>query len=270
MTVQRTPLQHKALHDALIASGKNCLLETFDQLPSTSEYLAQVDTVGVDAHVVACDWQTQGNGRRGKSWDTAPGNITFSVRTIAPVEPAQLMGLSLVTGVSVAQALGHVCGIVVQLKWPNDVIIQQRKLCGLLTELQSKQGAGTTKIVTGIGINTLESDAIKQMGIGGISLQEVCDVVPPREQIIAAVVASLLENYDRFYQHGWDIFSEQWASRDYLAGKSVTLHGGQQESHSQQQQRVEVQGIDANGALLVNDNGNTRAIYSGEVSVRVN
>ena len=257
-------LQHKALQDALIASGKNCVLETFDQLPSTSEYLAQVDAKGSDAYVVACNWQTQGNGRRGKSWDTAPGNITFSVRTIAPLEPAQLMGLSLVTGVSVAQALADVCGVAVQLKWPNDVIIQDRKLCGLLTELQSKQGAGTTTVATGIGINTLENDAVKQLGIGGISLQEVCDIVPPREQVIAAVVATLLENYDRFYQLGWRSFSKHWASRDYLAGKSVTLHAGQEE------ERVEVLGIDNNGALLVNDNGSTRVIYSGEVSVRVN
>ena len=263
MTLQGIPLQHQALQDALIASGKHCVLETFDQLPSTSEYLAQVDTADGDAHVVACDWQTQGNGRRGKSWDTAPGNITFSVRTVATLEPAKLMGLSLVTGVSVAQALQDVCGLAVQLKWPNDVIVQDRKLCGLLTELQSKQGS--TTIITGIGINTLESDAIKQMGVGGISLQEVCDDVPPREQIIAAVVVILLKNYELFYQQGWAAFSEQWASRDYLAGKSVTLHGAQGEL-----QQADVQGIDNNGALLVHDNGSTRAVYSGEVSVRVN
>lgn len=272
-------LQYKILEDALSASGTNCVLEIFDQLPSTSAYLAQVDAIDADAHVVACDWQTQGNGRRGKSWDTAPGNITFSVRTSAPVHTSQLMGLSLVTGVSVAQALQETCGIAVQLKWPNDVIIHDRKLCGLLTELQSMQSVGTTAIVTGIGINVIENDAIKQMGIGGISLQEVCDAVPAREQIIATIVETLLKNYSLFYQHGWPAFREQWASRDYLVGKSVILHGGEQ----QPQQVVDVHGIDDNGALLVSDSvsdgasdsdgrrdDNTRAVYSGEVSVRVN
>ena len=259
-------LQHNVLQDALHASGYECVLETFDQLPSTSEYLAQLEATNADAHVVACDWQTQGNGRRGKSWDTAPGNITFSVRTIAPIMPAKLMGLSLVTGVSIAQALNEICGLAVELKWPNDVIVQDRKLCGLLTELQSTQGMDSTTIVTGIGINTLENDAVKQMGIGGISLQEVCDVIPAREQIIATIVAALLKNYGLFYQQGWHAFSEQWASRDYLAGKSVILHGDDQKP----QQEVKVQGIDDRGALLVNDNGSTRAVYSGEVSVRVN
>ena len=263
-------LQHQVLQDALIASGNTCVLETFDQLPSTSEYLAQAVVADAhDAHVVACDWQTQGNGRRGKSWDTAPGNITFSVRTVAPVPPAQLMGLSLVTGVSIAQVLHEVCDLDVQLKWPNDVIVHDRKLCGLLTELQSKQNAGTTTIVTGVGINILENDTVKQLGIGGISLQEVCDVVPARERIIASMVTALLKNYGLFYQQGWDAFGEHWASRDYLVGKSVILHGSQQEP---QQQRVDVKGIDAKGALLVSDKGkgSTRAVYSGEVSVRVN
>lgn len=267
-------LQHKFLQDALIASGTNCVLETFDQLPSTSAYLEHVDATDADVHVVACDWQTQGNGRRGKSWDTAPGNITFSVRTTAPVQASRLMGLSLVAGVSIAQVLQDTCGIAVQLKWPNDVIIHDRKLCGLLTELHSTQSAGTTVIVTGIGINTIENDAVKQMGIGGISLQEVCDAVPAREKIIATIVETLLKNYSLFYQQGWPAFSEQWASRDYLAGKSVILHGGEQ-ARSQQ---VDVQGIDDNGALLVSDggvsdgsrDGNTWAVYSGEVSVRVN
>ena len=269
-------LQHKVLHDALIASGTQCVLETFEQLPSTSEYLTQIDTTEADVHVVACDWQTQGNGRRGKSWDTAPGNITFSVRTVAPVQPAKLMGLSLVTGVSVAQALQEVCGLAVLLKWPNDVIIQERKICGLLTELQSQQGANSTSVVTGIGINTLENDAVKQMGIGGISLQEVCDELPAREQLIATIVTILLKNYALFYLQGWHAFREQWASRDYLAGKSVILHGGSQ--GLKQQQEAVVRGIDDNGALLVsdglidsaNEHDSIRAVYSGEVSVRVN
>ena len=273
-------LQHKVLQGALSASGNKCVVETFDQLPSTSEYLAQVEATNADAHVVACDWQTQGNGRRGKRWDTAPGNITFSVRTVAPVQPANLMGLSLVTGVSIAQALDDVCGLAVQLKWPNDVIVKNRKLCGLLTELQSNQGMESTTIVTGIGINLLEDNAIKQMGMGGISLQEVCSEVPAREPIIATIVATLLSNYTLFYHRGWSAFSKQWASRDYLAGKSVILHSGKQDAQAvDQQQRVVVQGIDENGALLISDSdngvpdkgkGSTRAVYSGEVSVRVN
>lgn len=263
-------LQHKILQDALNASGTNCVLETFDQLPSTSAYLAQMNATDANAHVVACDWQTQGNGRRGKSWDTKPGNITFSVCTVAPLQASQLMGLSLVTGVTIAQALQEACDIAVQLKWPNDVIIQDRKLCGLLTELQSSQNVGTTTVVTGIGINVIENDAVKQMGIGGISLQEVCDSVPAREHIIATIVEILLKNYSLFYQHGWPAFKDLWASRDYLVGKSVILHASEQRP----QQRVDVQGIDDNGALLVSDNGvndrSTRAVYSGEVSVRVN
>jgi len=263
-------LHHAALQAALEASGHQCVLETFDQLPSTSEYLAQVPLAsaangGNDAYIVACDWQTQGNGRRGKTWDTAPGNITFSVRTVAPVEPAKLMGLSLVTGVSVAQALSDVCELDVQLKWPNDVIVQDRKLCGLLTEVQSKQGSDASTVITGIGINTLESDAVKAMGIGGVSLQEVLSEPPQREQIIAAVVGALITNYQHFYQQGWPAFSAQWASRDYLLGKTVTLHG-------EQEQQAIVQGIDDQGALLVSDKNNseTRAVFSGEVSVRIN
>lgn len=257
-------LHHASLQEALAGSGFTCVLETFDQLPSTSEYLAeQADIEDVAAHVVACDWQTQGNGRRGKSWDTLPGNITFSVKTIAPLPPARLMGLSLVTGISVAQALQSVCDLSVELKWPNDVIIKDRKLCGLLTELQNQSSGNATSVIAGIGINVLEDERIKGLGVGGISLNEVCNTPIDRETLIATVVSRLLANYRVFYQYGWNRFSADWSQRDYLAGKSVTL------LRNQQEQTVDVIGLDSSGALLVQSDGVSEAIYSGDVSVRV-
>ncbi len=257
-------LQHAVLKDALARGGHNCILETFDQLPSTSEYLAlQTDTDASQPHVVACDWQTAGNGRRGKSWDTAAGNITFSVRSLAPVAPAQLMGLSLVTGISVAESLRATCDLDVELKWPNDVILKERKLCGLLTELQSHQDSETTSVIAGIGINVLENDSVKQLGIGGISLEEVCKTLPERETIIASVVTTLLQNYQQFYRDGWAVFAQRWADRDYLVGKSVTV------LREGEELIVQVLGLDSDGALRVSENGQTQSIYSGDVSVRL-
>ena len=257
-------LQHAVLKDALVSGGHDCTLETFDQLPSTSEYLAlQTDLDMSLAHVVACDWQTAGNGRRGKSWDSAAGNITLSVKCLAPVAPAQVMGLSLVTGISVAEALQSTCDLGVELKWPNDVILEDRKLCGLLTELQSHQGANTTSVIAGIGINVLENESVKQLGIGGISLSEVCTEQPQRELVIANVVTALLSNYQEFYNNGWAAFAKRWSDRDYLAGKSVTV------LHDKQEQTADVLGLDDDGALRISNNGQVQSIYSGDVSVRL-
>ena len=128
---------------ALSDESQQCVdVHAFCTLDSTSAWLSNqrelLDASLQQGRAQLCmtDWQQAGVGRRGNAWQTRPGNITFSLVTRHGVPAQSLMGLSLVTGIAVAEVLSDSLSIEVMLKWPNDVILGDRKLGGLLTEVK--------------------------------------------------------------------------------------------------------------------------------------
>ena len=254
--------------EALAARGVDGLhTEVFDALPSTSEYLSQISqslpaSDAITPQLCVADWQTNGNGRRGKTWVTERGNITFSMLLSVAKPPAELMGLSLVTGVCVAESLAAVAGLAVNLKWPNDVLVDDKKLCGLLTELGSST-ATQTRLITGIGINYMPPAAMENSDYQAVSVPMLTPKPPSRADLISDVCARILEAYALFETSGWPPFSERWDRYDYLKGRQVrVISAGAEE-------RAVAIGVDERGALLVEADGETRAVYSGEVSLRL-
>lgn len=281
MSKKDPELSVATLQHALMERGANdILVEVFDSLPSTSEYLRAVASSSVSDKVAlsesSCadptmasqlqlcvtDWQTNGNGRRGKTWVTERGNVTFSMLVPTHKPPAELMGLSLVTGICVAESLFDLAGVAVQLKWPNDVLVEDKKLCGLLTELVSGTG-GVTNIVAGIGVNVTTPVSIETSDYGATSLQALCSATPERSVLIADICVRVRSAYDMFTQQGWSVFADRWNKIDYLKGRHVrVLNAGEEK------QAIAI-GVDDNGALLIKHNEQTSAVYSGEVSVRI-
>lgn len=245
-------------------------VEVFESLPSTSEYLsatlhnqnASGSTPPKGSRLCVADWQTNGQGRRGKTWVTEQGNITFSMLVSINKPPAMLMGLSLVTGVCVAESLGTLAGLSVDLKWPNDVLVAEKKLCGLLTELVSNTPE-QTQVVVGIGINYKQPLHIDAVDYQAVNLPELVALPPSRADLISDVVARLLGEYAVFETSGWPAFADRWDAFDYLKGRKVRVLTNDAEEHA-----VAV-GVDDQGALLVRADGVTRAVYSGEVSLRL-
>jgi len=264
-------LTHANVTQSLEDHGAQGLhLDVFDTLPSTSAYLselAQSDANRVAAaaspHICVADWQTNGSGRRGKTWTTDRGNITFSMLVALRLKPAELMGLSLVTGLAVAEVLNRLDGVSVQLKWPNDILVDDAKLCGVLTELVPANHSGFTSVVTGIGINYVTPNNTVSNDYRATALQEICENAPARAELIGQVSVSVLQAYDLFESQGWAVFAERWNALDYLKGKQVNVLNGTQQS------LVVAKGVDHTGALLVESDGETSTVYSGEVSVRV-
>jgi len=145
MTLQ-TGLTRADIESALTAAGDDTRwnVEVFDQLPSTNDYLRHKPAARADGNVIelcATDWQTAGHGRRGKQWSSQPGNVTFTLRQTLQRPASELLGLSLVTGIAVATVLKHGLGVPAQIKWPNDIMVDERKLGGLLIELMPACGA---------------------------------------------------------------------------------------------------------------------------------
>lgn len=257
--------------DALQTRGVDGLLvEVFDSLPSTSQYLNAVLKASPRGRSLAsdkpqlcvADWQTNGSGRRGKSWVTERGNITFSMLLTMKKPPAELMGLSLVTGICVADSLAALAGVTVNLKWPNDVLVEDRKLCGLLTELVSSP-SNHTQVVVGIGINYKQPEDIETTDYQAVSVPALTSAPPSRAELISDVCARVINEYALFELEGWPAFAQRWNVLDYLKGREVRVLTGDKE------ERAVAMGVDECGALLVEADGVVRAVYSGDVSMRL-
>ena len=196
--------------------------------------------------------QTAGRGRMGRSWLSSPGDaLTFSLGL--PLHLSDWSGLSLAVGLSVAQSLHPQ----IQLKWPNDLWWQQRKLAGILIET-ANVGAQRYAVI-GIGINLRERDA-KGLSTPPAWLQEALpDIGGP--QTLDRVLSPLVQTLQRFEREGFAAFRGEFNARDGLRERAVTLSDG---THGT------ARGVNESGALLVHTAAGVQAIASSEVSVRPN
>jgi len=253
-------------------------VHTFEQLGSTSTWLreqarelAQEDEVAVARrrlHLCVTDWQSAGVGRRGKQWQAKAGNVMFSLLSFSDKPARELVGLSLVTGIAVAECLQEVAGAPLQLKWPNDLILADAKLGGLITELgvvpSMIEGQKCTQLLTGVGINLLHDEDVQGLGIGATSLEAigVSSSRQDRDVLVARLAARIVMEHRRFEDAGWSVFAPRWAALDWLQGKEVLIH---RENSTEQ---ALARGVNEEGALLVERSGEITPVYSGNVSIR--
>lgn len=238
-------------------------LEVAWSLDSTNSELLRRQTPAGGAMVLLAEQQTGGRGRRGRAWASpVAANLYLSIARHFSGGLARLGGLSLVAGVAVAEAL-RVQGFAdVGLKWPNDLVVDGRKLGGLLVEGGGEHG-GPIRAVIGIGINVRMPEAFAAaIDQPWIDLAAMAASAPSRNAIAALVLTQLLPVLERFDEEGLAPFLERYASLDALAGREVLIHS----AASTEQGFAE--GIAADGALRVRMAGQIRNVHAGEVSVR--
>jgi len=255
-------ISHESISAALSqhAANHSFSLEVFKELSSTNDHLREISAKDFDGSVRLCvtDWQTAGHGRRGKAWSSKTGNLRH--RLAKP--SGDLLGLSLVTGIAVVQVLNDQCGIGGQLKWPNDVLVQDRKLGGLLIELLPVAGSGVTDVLTGIGLNVHHQSEFDELGIGATSLEALgITKTLDRSDLIARIAAEVTSLYVEFETTGWAAFDERWQSVDALYGRAVAVSGGSALTGI-------ARGVSENGALAVETTDGIQQVVAGEVSVR--
>jgi len=196
-----------------------------DSVDSTSDWLGREQQEGRDIHGKACitEFQSAGRGRRGRSWRGSPYcHLMLSIGWRFQQQAAEMTGLSLSIGVAVADCLTELTGVPVGLKWPNDLWCRDRKLGGILVDLNTLSG-GATFAVVGIGINLREPSS-NQFDPG----QPVTDLfsnaedpLPPRTAIIASVLGAIANVLDRFHQHRFLPDQDRFNALDVFAGRKV-------------------------------------------------
>lgn len=245
-------------------------VEVVPSIDSTNtELMRRARSGAMEPVLLVAETQTAGRGRLGKSWHSKPGqSLTFSLAL--PLKPASWSGLSLVVGLSVADSLGGN----LQLKWPNDLWLEGRKLGGILVETavpaaspSAGHGQDERVVVIGIGIN-IARPPIEAMPASPAG--QLLPPVPPAGlaeahmgitagETLEKVVAPLVGDVLQFAESGFAVFAERFASRDALAGKTVQLSDGTQGV---------ARGVDSEGALQVETPQGMRNVTSAEVSVR--
>lgn len=234
----------------------------FDSIDSTNAAALRAVKSGSSGAVWLAEQQTAGRGRRGKYWHSPESaSIYFSMLWHFD-EVAGLDGLSLAVGVVVAELLDRIGVTNVALKWPNDVLCEQRKLGGILLEMQIRDD-DRPSVVMGIGLNVAvpqaESRDIDQPWTDVSSQLLNC---PSRNQIVADLAFNLCTMLPEFEGGGFPAFKTRWDRFDYLSGQDVDLI-------MQDSTRSGMAlGVADDGALLVSIDGQTHSVYGGEVSVR--
>lgn len=217
-------------------------------------------------HVLLAEQQTAGRGRHGRSWHSPlAANLYLSVSRRFSGGLARLGGLGLVAGVATAHALQSLGVDQVRLKWPNDLVVADRKLGGLLVE-GSGQAAGSARAVVGLGLNVrMPAGHGEAIGQPWIDLAQVLPDLPERNGLAAVVLAHLLPAMDRFDREGLSPFLAAFEPLDALRGRDVFLHGTGAGAGVDGQ----ALGLAEDGALRVRVEGGERRVHSGDVSVRL-
>lgn len=236
----------------------------FEEQASTNEFLLGLAAEG-GAHrsLVVAEFQTRGRGRRGRSWLSGlGGGIAFSFLWRSTRTAAELSGLSLAVGMVLTKAL-HQMGLTgAMVKWPNDIVVDEEKLAGVLIELSGDM-LGPTVAVIGVGINVLGGSQLSQK-VG----QPVTDLARHlgrvnRNEVLLSLVNALDKGLQLFEAEGFAPFHADWGSYHAYRGRMVNISCRPGEVITGREL-----GINAEGALMLETSTGTRCFHSGEVSLR--
>ncbi len=255
-----------------LPSATRALMERLDVLltvDSTNRYIADLSPPEA-GHFQLCTAEVQnaGRGRRGRSWIAPFGSgVCMSVGWQFAEAPPTFSALSLAVGVAVVQAFRRLGIQGVRLKWPNDLLWQNRKLGGVLIEMRGESG-GAAQVIIGIGIN-MQMPAAVRMQLAEREAALIADVheimrdkTPTRNAMIGAIVAELLQMLQTFTVRGFAPFQHEWQQLDALANAPVKVISGSQTTFGT------ARGVETDGTLLVDVDGQLCKFVSGEVSLR--
>jgi BirA family transcriptional regulator, biotin operon repressor / biotin---[acetyl-CoA-carboxylase] ligase len=210
-----------------------------------------LDRQAGEGAVAVCDEQTAGRGRLGRGWTAPPGTAILVSVLLEPPGERAVPELSLVGGLAVAETIEAATGLAAQIKWPNDVLVNRRKVAGVLAE------AAEGTVVLGVGVNVsqrreqLPEDAKVQAG----SLLTVDGVRRERAPLLADLLVRLERAYDLWRAGGLDALYAGLGARDFLRGRRIFVDGEQGLGIA----------VDRRGRLEVELAGRRRLVESGEV-----
>lgn len=233
---------------------------SFPEIDSTNSYLKREYQNLNDGTVVTADHQSAGKGRLGRVWDDGGMSLPFSFLLKDNLKIERVSLLPLLSGLCISLTLDDY-GIENQIKWPNDIMINDKKATGILAEsiIEDKLLA----VIVGIGVNLNQKTFPKELENKAISLYQATGNEYDKRDFLKHFLHHFDIWYDKFLNED-DSFLDSIRKRSYLTGKEIYLNYYGEDRHAT------VLDIDSQGNLLVDENGNTLSLKSGEVTLEKN
>lgn len=215
--------------------------------------------------IVTADEQTAGRGRLGRSWLSRPGlGLYLSLVLRPPVQPHAAPVLTLVAGLAVKEALEGLTGLRCDIRWPNDILVNERKCCGILVEMEAERQR-VDHVIVGIGSNLNHAEFPPDLGDSATSLRIETGRDWSREEVLSPVLRSLESLYDLYLDGGSAPVLEAFqAASSYARGRRVVIDGVPEDGSVPA--RGVTAGLNDHGLLLLEDaTGEVVPIVAGSV-----
>lgn len=237
----------------------------YDEIDSTNNRAKEAgDNKAPHGTLFVADMQVAGKGRRGRVWQSPAGSSIYMTILLYPeISPLKAPQLTLVMAIAVAEGIKEVTGLDTKIKWPNDIVVNGRKICGILTEMSTEIDY-INHVVIGAGINVNQDDFPEDIRKTASSLKMELGKQVKRSELIAAIMKSFEKDYEIFVKTE-DLSGLQELYNSMLVNLDrdvkVLEPGNEYEAHAL--------GINKTGELIVRTaEGEEKEIYAGEVSVR--
>lgn len=237
----------------------------YDTLGSTNlQAKMEAENGAAEGTLIVADMQTAGRGRRGRSWNSPGGTNAYFTLVLKPDYDGELASMvTLVMGIAVAECLRKTWGVQACIKWPNDIVINGRKVCGILAEM-SIEREFIHYVVVGVGINVGEQEFPEEIAQTATSLWQECGMPVSRAELIVNVMKAFESSYEVFRnERGFGGLLERYNELLVNRGREVRVLDPKGEFQGISR------GVNEKGELLVErQDGTVAAVYAGEVSVR--
>lgn len=253
----------KAKHLSAAAAGTEIFYR--EQTDSTNEWAKREgDAQASHGSIFWAGSQTAGKGRRGREWFSQDNsNLYFTILLRPDLEPGKISMLTLVMAYAVSLALKNVTGLDAFIKWPNDIVINGKKVCGILSEMKLR-GTAAEYCVIGVGVNVGQSVFAEEIRDMAASLDTECGQKTDKKKLLEEILRIFFKEYEAFLAAGsLDFLKEAYDELLINKDKQVRVLDPKGEYEGI------ARGITATGELMVElYDGNLQQVYAGEVSVR--
>jgi len=253
------------LHEGLRTRrfGKNIVF--LREVSSTNDLAKELAGYGaVEGTVVVAESQTAGRGRLDREWFSPKGGLWFSVVLRPKLKPTEAVKLVFASGLAVAEVLHELYGLKAETKWPNDVLVNKRKVCGVLTEINTT-GSRVNYVVVGAGLNanfdvaTVFPEELRKVAV---SLENVLNRKVRLEELFGAVLEKFEYFYELLLKEGFDPLLARWKRYAGFLGSQVEVVSG-----AEKWVGLAVD-VDYDGSLILRlKDGTEKRVFVGDVTL---
>jgi len=234
----------------------------FETLPSTNDLAKELGSrEAPEGTLVVAESQTKGRGRLGRAWESPPGlGLYVSLLLRPPLPPTEMPQITLAAAVAVVRALRRTTGVVPGIKWPNDLLVDGKKVGGILTEMETESDC-IRHLVVGLGLNVNNPDFPPPLNLIATSLARVAGSSFSRRLILQAWLEEFEDLYRLFLNRDFGVILDEWREYNVTLGGMVTVRQGPREITGLALEVAE------DGALLLGQaSGEVIRVTSGEIA----